>query len=103
MAVLDSQKATSFNRTLASASSTLGFSEIFRLAIDSFRASKVRFLLTMLGMIIGSASIILVVTLGDTGKRFALDQSPPSPPISSRCSSPEAASPAPTTPPPPTT
>ena len=28
----------------------------------------------MLGMIIGSASIILVVTLGDTGKRFALDQ-----------------------------
>src|SRR4029077_19448340 len=49
-------------------------SEIFRLAIDSFRASKVRFLLTMLGMIIGSASIILVVTLGDTGKRFALDQ-----------------------------
>jgi putative ABC transport system permease protein len=74
MAVLDPQKAASFDRTLASARSTLMFSEIFRLAIDSFRASKVRFLLTMLGMIIGSASIILVVTLGDTGKRFALDQ-----------------------------
>jgi putative ABC transport system permease protein len=74
MAVTDQQKATSFDRTLASARSTLVFSEIFRLAIDSFRASKVRFLLTMLGMIIGSASIILVVTLGDTGKRFALDQ-----------------------------
>jgi putative ABC transport system permease protein len=74
MAVTDQQKATSFDRTLASARSTLMFSEIFRLAIDSFRASKVRFLLTMLGMIIGSASIILVVTLGDTGKRFALDQ-----------------------------
>ncbi len=70
----DHQKATSFDRTLASARSTLLFSEIVRLAIDSFRASKVRFLLTMLGMIIGSASIILVVTLGDTGKRFALDQ-----------------------------
>ena len=74
MQVLSPQKAASFDRTLASARSTLGFSEIFRLAVDSFRASKVRFLLTMLGMIIGSASIILVVTLGDTGKRFALDQ-----------------------------
>jgi putative ABC transport system permease protein len=74
MEVLDPQKAASFDRTLASARSTLMFSEIFRLAIDSFRASKVRFLLTMLGMIIGSASIILVVTLGDTGKRFAIDQ-----------------------------
>src|SRR3984885_4177400 len=74
MEVLDPQKAASFDRTLASARSTLMFSEIFRLAIDSFKASKVRFLLTMLGMVIGSASIILVVTLGLTGKRFALDQ-----------------------------
>jgi putative ABC transport system permease protein len=51
----------------------MGFSEILKLAIDSFRASKVRFLLTMLGMIIGSASIILVVTLGLTGKQYALN------------------------------
>ncbi|RXH54265.1 protein of unknown function DUF214 [Granulicella sibirica] len=50
------------------------FSEVFRLAIDSFKASKVRFLLTMLGMIIGSAAIILVATLGLTGKQYALDQ-----------------------------
>ncbi len=48
------------------------FSEVVRLAVDSFRMSKVRFLLTMLGMIIGSASIILVVTLGLTGKQYAL-------------------------------
>ena len=74
MAVLSPQKAASFDRTLASARSTSVFSEVVRLAVDSFRASKVRFLLTMLGMIIGSASIILVVTLGVTGKRFALDQ-----------------------------
>ncbi len=33
-----------------------------------------RFLLTMLGMIIGAASIILVATLGLTGKQYALDQ-----------------------------
>jgi len=80
MAVLDQkelkknlQRATSFERTLASARSTMLFSEVVKLAVDSFRASKVRFLLTMLGMIIGSASIILVVTLGLTGKQFALN------------------------------
>ena len=50
------------------------FSEVVRLAVDSFRASKTRFLLTMLGMVIGSASIILVATLGSTGKQYALDE-----------------------------
>jgi putative ABC transport system permease protein len=50
----------------------MDFSEVFSLAIDSFRASKVRFLLTMLGMVIGSASIILVVTVGLTGKQYAI-------------------------------
>jgi len=49
------------------------FSETINLAIDSFKASKARFLLTMLGMVIGSASIILVVTLGLTGKDYALN------------------------------
>jgi putative ABC transport system permease protein len=64
---------SSFERTLQSARSTMMFSEIVKLAIDSFKASKVRFLLTMLGMIIGSASIILVYTLGLTGKDYALN------------------------------
>jgi putative ABC transport system permease protein len=67
-------KPTSFDRTLASARSTMMFSEVVRLAVDSFRASKTRFMLTMLGMVIGSASIILVATLGSTGKQYALDQ-----------------------------
>ena len=67
------QEHSSFDRTLASARSSMMFSEIVALAIDSFRASKARFLLTMLGMVIGSASIILVVTVGLTGKQFALD------------------------------
>ncbi|HEY0163427.1 MAG TPA: ABC transporter permease [Edaphobacter sp.] len=66
-------KMGSFERTLQSARSTMMFSEIVRLAIDSFKASKVRFLLTMLGMIIGSASIILVYTLGLTGKDYAMN------------------------------
>jgi putative ABC transport system permease protein len=63
----------SFERTLASARSTMLFSEVLQLAYDSFCASKVRFLLTMLGMVIGSASIVLVVTLGMTGKQYALN------------------------------
>ncbi len=74
MATTNLAKPTSFDRTLASARSTMMFSEVVRLAVDSFRASKTRFMLTMLGMVIGSASIILVATLGSTGKQFALDQ-----------------------------
>jgi putative ABC transport system permease protein len=74
MATTNLPKPTSFDRTLASARSTMMFSEVVRLAVDSFRASKTRFLLTMLGMIIGSASVILVATLGSTGKQYALDQ-----------------------------
>jgi len=46
--------------------------EILRLAADSFRASKTRFLLTALGMVIGTASVILVVTIGLTGKNYIL-------------------------------
>src|ERR1700748_284421 len=74
MATTNLAKPTSFDRTLGSARCTMMFSEVVRLAVDSFRASKTRFLLTMLGMVIGSASIILVATLGSTGKQYALDQ-----------------------------
>jgi putative ABC transport system permease protein len=63
----------SFDTTLASANTTMGFSEVFSLAVDSFRASKARFILTMVGMVIGSASIILVVTVGLTGRQYAID------------------------------
>ena len=61
-----------FASTLESAHTTMVFSEVFSLAVDSFRASKARFMLTMLGMIIGSASIILVVTVGMTGRDYAV-------------------------------
>ena len=62
-----------FDSTLRSARSTVAFRETIHLAIDSFKSSKTRFLLTMLGMVIGSASIVLVVTVGLTGKQYALD------------------------------
>ncbi len=61
-----------FDNTLASATSTIALRETITLAIDSFRASKVRFMLTMLGMVIGSGSIVLVITIGLTGKQYAL-------------------------------
>ena len=48
-------------------------SEILKLAGDSFRASKTRFALTALGMVIGTASVILVVTIGMTGKQYVLE------------------------------
>ena len=49
-------------------------SEILKLAMDSFRASKMRFALTALGMVIGTASVILVVTIGMTGKQYILQE-----------------------------
>lgn len=49
-------------------------SEIAKLAIDSFRTSKVRFVLTALGMVIGTASVILVVAISATGRQYILSQ-----------------------------
>ncbi len=63
-----------FEETLLSARRTMVLSEILRLAVDSFRSSKVRFALTALGMVIGTASVILVVTIGLTGKQFILQE-----------------------------
>ena len=50
------------------------FSETLKLAMDSFRASKMRFALTALGMVIGTASVILVITIGLTGQEFVLQE-----------------------------
>jgi len=49
-------------------------SEVLKLAFDSFRSSKLRFALTALGMVMGTASVILVVTIGLTGKQFILNE-----------------------------
>jgi len=48
----------------------LAFSEILNFAYDTFCSNKVRFMLTSLGMVIGTASLILVVTIGMTGKQY---------------------------------
>jgi putative ABC transport system permease protein len=64
----------SFERTIASARQTMVLSEIAKLAIDSFRAAKMRFALTALGMAIGTASVILVVLISATGKQYILNE-----------------------------
>jgi putative ABC transport system permease protein len=63
-----------FRETLLSARRTMVLSEILKLAADSFRANKVRFALTALGMVFGTASVILVVTISLTGRRFIMEE-----------------------------
>jgi putative ABC transport system permease protein len=71
---VDQARHHAFQQTLLSARRTMMLSEILKLAIDSFAASKLRFALTALGMVIGTASVILVVTIGLTGRQFILNE-----------------------------
>jgi putative ABC transport system permease protein len=48
--------------------------ETASVAIDALRANKLRAILTSLGVIIGSASIVLVVTVALTSKKFVLSR-----------------------------
>jgi putative ABC transport system permease protein len=52
----------------------MAWRETVSVAIDALRANKVRAMLTSLGVIIGSASIVLVVTVALTSKKFILSQ-----------------------------
>jgi len=52
----------------------LVLSETLSVAIETFRSNQTRFMLTSLGMVIGTASLILVVTIGLTGKQYLLQQ-----------------------------
>lgn len=53
---------------------TLVFREILSIAVDSFRADKVRATMTALGMVIGTFSLVLVVTIALTGKQYVLSE-----------------------------
>ena len=52
----------------------MAFRETLTVAIDALRANKLRAMLTSLGVIIGSASIVLVVTVALTSKKFVISQ-----------------------------
>jgi putative ABC transport system permease protein len=48
--------------------------ETMTVAIDALRANKLRAVLTSIGVIIGSASIVLVVTVALTSKKYVISQ-----------------------------
>lgn len=52
----------------------MDFRETFSVAIDALRSNKMRAILTSLGVIIGSASIVLVVTVALTSRKFVIGQ-----------------------------
>ncbi len=52
----------------------LVLNETLSVAIETFRNNQTRFMLTSLGMVIGTASLILVTTIGLTGKQYLLQQ-----------------------------
>src|SRR6266536_549190 len=51
---------------------TIGLSEILNFAYDAFCSNKLQFTLTALAMAVGTASVILVATIGLTGKQYIL-------------------------------
>ena len=53
---------------------TIGLSEILNFAYDAFCSNKLQFTLTALAMAVGTASVILVATIGLTGKQYILRQ-----------------------------
>jgi putative ABC transport system permease protein len=52
----------------------MNFGEAFRFSIRAVGSNKVRSALTALGMVIGNASVILVVTIALTSREFVLEQ-----------------------------
>src|SRR5438876_11518 len=49
-------------------------SELWKISIDALRANKIKAFLTMLGVVIGSACIVLVVTISLVGKNYIIAQ-----------------------------
>jgi putative ABC transport system permease protein len=53
---------------------TISLGEILNFAYDAFCSNKLQFTLTALAMAVGTASVILVATIGLTGKQYILRQ-----------------------------
>jgi putative ABC transport system permease protein len=53
---------------------TIGLCEILSFAKDSFCSNKLQFILTALAMAVATSSVILVATIGLTGKQYILRQ-----------------------------
>src|SRR5215471_12401733 len=64
----------SMPQTIAGVGRTLAFEEFLSQAVATFRADRVRATMTALGIVIGTSSLILVVTIAMTGKQYVLAQ-----------------------------
>src|ERR1700689_342401 len=64
---------TATDRLRASLSPNMALGEVVAFAYDTFCSNKVRFMLTALGMVIGTASLILVVTVGLTARQYVFN------------------------------
>ncbi|MGA9566578.1 MAG: ABC transporter permease [Candidatus Korobacteraceae bacterium] len=60
--------------TIAGVTRSMAFGEFLSQALAAFRADKVRATMTALGMVIGTSSLILVVTIALSGKQYVLAQ-----------------------------
>jgi putative ABC transport system permease protein len=60
--------------TIAGVTRTVAFGEFLAQAFAAFRADRVRATMTALGMVIGTSSLILVVTIALSGKQYVLAQ-----------------------------
>jgi len=52
----------------------ISWSETWSMAMEALRANRMRAALTMLGVVIGSACIVLVVTVALSGKKYIAAQ-----------------------------
>ena len=52
----------------------MGFAEAIRVALQSLWANKLRTMLTLIGVVIGVASVIAIITLVNGANRFRRDQ-----------------------------
>ena len=66
--------ATATDVTLETKRHLIGLREILNFAYDAFCSNKLQFTLTSLAMAVGTASVILVATIGLTGKQYILRQ-----------------------------
>jgi len=66
--------ATATSSRFAPPRFTIGLVETLNFAYDAFSSNKMQFTLTALAMAVGTASVILVATIGLTGKQYILRQ-----------------------------
>ena len=74
MGSCDSTESSVYEGEWEASLAMMAVRETLSVAIDALRANKMRAILTSLGVIIGSASIVLVVTIALTSQKYVISQ-----------------------------